>query len=442
MDTKTKNHRFVQNRRQWLGSTAGGFGVLAFHAILASESQAQARVSNPLAPRHPHHDARAKRVIFLNMEGGPSAQETFDPKPGRSIFRFQRHGQSGLTVSEQLPHLGTHVDKLCVLKGMHSDSSEHINASIQLHCGKSLISRPSMGSWITYGLGSENENLPGFIILNPSKVGAGAKVYGNSFLPGIFGGTPISRSLAVSDTTNKLMDTDARRAVLDRVQQRTRALMENHRGDAGLDGLLNSYELGFRMQTALPELLDIRQESRQTLDHYGVGSGPTDSFARQCLAARRMSEAGVRFIELVHSSWDHHSGLAKLLPDRCREIDQPIAALLDDLSKRDLIKDTLVLWGGEFGRLKTAHHKNGGSGHNNRGYTMWMAGGGVRAGFAYGATDEDGHEAISGRIHTHDLHATMLHLLGLNHEELTYRYAGRDFRLTDVHGRIAKEILA
>ena len=432
----------IQNRRQWLGRTAGGLGVLAFHAMLASELEADSSPSNPLAPRKTHHHARAKRVIFLNMEGGPSAQETFDPKPGRSIFNFQQHGQSGLPISEQFPHLGKHVDKLCVLKGMHSDSSEHINASIQLHCGKSLISRPSMGSWITYGLGSENENLPGFIILNPSKVGAGAKVYSNAFLPGIFGGTPISKSLTVSDTTNGLMNADARRAVLDRAQQRTRTLMRDHPRDAGLNGLLNSYELGFRMQTALPELLDIRNESRQTQEAYGVGKSPTDSFGRQCLAARRMSEAGVRFIELVHTSWDHHSGLAKLLPDRCREIDQPIAALLGDLAERDLLEDTVVLWGGEFGRLRTAHHKNGGSGHNNRGYTMWMAGGGVKSGFAYGQTDENGHEAISGRMHTHDLHATLLHLLGLDHEELTYRYAGRDFRLTDVAGSVVTEILS
>ncbi|MCS7467630.1 DUF1501 domain-containing protein [Stieleria sp. ICT_E10.1] len=263
----------------------------------------------------------------------------------------------------------------------------------------------------------------------------------NAFLPGIFTGTAISRSLELADATNPQLDRAAQRALLDRVQARTRVQSERHQQDGQLAGLLNSYELGFRMQNALPELLNLGRESQRTLDAYGVGKKPTDDFARQCLAARRMSEAGVRFIELVHKSWDHHSEIVRLLPDRCREIDQPIAALLDDLTRRDLLEDTLLLWGGEFGRTKSAHHKGGGSGHNNKGYTMWMAGGGTTPGFSYGQTDEDGWEAIEGRIHTHDLHATMLHLLGLDHTKLTYRYSGRDFRLTDIAGTVVKEIL-
>ena len=424
-------------------SAVGGLGALALQFLLASEANAEDSTSgNPLSPRDPHFRGTAKRVIFLNMEGGPSAQETFNPKPGRSIFKFNQSGDSGLQVSELLPQIATQADRLCMLHGMYSDSAEHISASIQLHCGKQLSSRPSMGSWVTYGLGSENQDLPGFIILNPSTVGAGSKLFGNAFLPGVYTGTAISKSLQLSDATNSRMNAAAQRAMLDRAQARTHLRGLEHQQDGQLSGLINSYELGFRMQNSLPELLDLSHESQPTLKAYGIGQQPTDEFGRQCLAARRMSEAGVRFIELVHKSWDHHSEIAKLLPDRCREIDQPVAALLNDLSERGLLKDTLVLWGGEFGRTASAHHKGGGSGHNNKGYTMWMAGGGVRPGFSFGQTDEEGWEAIEGRIHTHDLHATMLHILGLDHTKLTYRYSGRDFRLTDVKGQVVKEVLS
>ena len=433
----------IYGRRNLLQYAAAGLGMIALQALFAERLTAQkTEGKNPLAPKSPHYPSKAKRVIFLNMEGGPSAQETFNPKANHSIFNFKQHGESGLPVSELWPHVANHVDKLCMLHGMHSDSAEHISASIQLHCGKQLSSRPSMGSWVTYGLGSENEDLPGFIILNPSTMGAGSKLYGNAFLPGIFSGTAVGKSLELSDAANPRMSQAAQRALLDRAQSRTRRQIARHVQDGQLEGLLNSYELGFRMQNSLPELLDISRESQQTLATYGIGKKPTDDFGRQCLAARRMSEAGVRFIELVHKSWDHHSEIAKLLPDRCREVDQPISGLLGDLSQRDLLKDTLVLWGGEFGRTASAHHKGGGSGHNNKGYTMWLAGGDVRQGFSFGQTDEEGWEAIDGRIHTHDLHATMLHLLGLDHTKLTYRYSGRDFRLTDVHGRVVEEILS
>ena len=422
-------------RRRFLKHAGVGIGSLAFHSLLSANE-------NPLAVRAPHLVARARRMIFLNMEGGPSAQETFNPKPSISLFAFRQHGQSGLPVSEHFPHLAKQVDKLCMLHGMHSDSPDHINAFIQLHCGKAMGSRPSMGSWVTYGLGSQNQDLPGFVILNPSRTGAGSKLYSNAFLPGIYAGTPIGKSLELTDSANPDMTSDAQRRMLDRAQLRNRSLKSEHENDQQLNGLLNSYELAFRMQTALPDLLDVSRESQSTREAYGVGRQPTDDFGRQCLAARRMSEAGVRFIELTHTTWDHHSGQAELLPQRCREVDQPIAALLDDLEERGLLEETLVLWGGEFGRTKTAKHQNGGSGHNNKGYTMWMAGGGVKAGFAYGQTDEEGWEAIHERVHTHDLHATILHLLGLDHERLTYRFAGRDFRLTDVSGNVVKEILA
>ena len=423
----------LRHRRSFLQQASAGFGYLAFQSLLAGE--------NPLAPRPSHQPARAKRIIFLNMEGGPSAQETFNPKADLSIFKFAQHGQSGLPISEHFPHVAKHADKLCVLNGMHSDSPDHINAFIQLHCGKSMGSRPSLGSWITYGLGSENQNLPGFVILNPSKNGAGSKLYSNAFLPGIYAGTPISRSLELSDSTNDRMNHTGQRALLDRAQARTRFLLPRHEQDQQLNGLLNSYELAFRMQSALPKLLDVQREPSSVRDAYGVGKPFTDDFARQCLAARRLAEADVRFIELTHTTWDHHSGLAELLPQRAREVDQPIGALLEDLSRRGLLDDTLVLWGGEFGREKTAKHRNGGSGHNNKGYTMWLAGAGVKPGIAYGQTDDDGWEAVTGRVHTHDLHATLLHLLGLDHERLTYRFAGRDFRLTDIAGNVVTEIL-
>lgn len=433
-------------RRRLLTSTAAGFASLAFRSLLAQEATAHSvhppTTANPLAPRKPHHAATAKRVIFLNMEGGPSAQETFNPKPGRSIYRFRPSGQSGLPVSELLPRLSQQVDHLCLLHGMHSDSAEHIAASIQLHCGKQQSSRPSLGSWVTYGLGSQNADLPGFIILNPSTVGAGSKLFASAFLPGIYAGTAVDRSLQLSDAKNDRMGRAAQRSLLTRVQTRTKRNSLSHSEDGQLEALINSYELGFRMQNSLPALLDLSRETKQTQQNYGVGQAPTDEFARQCLAARRMSEAGVRFIELVHKSWDHHSQIQTLLPDRCREVDQPIAALLADLDERGLLRDTLVLWGGEFGRTASAHHKGGGSGHNNRGYTMWMAGGGVRPGFAFGQTDDDGWEAIAGKVHTHDLHATLLHLLGLDHTQLTYRYSGRDFRLTDVAGTVVQEVMA
>ena len=437
-----KNELRLESRRRFLMRASGGIGGLAFQAMLTREAARAGEAHGPLAPKQPHFAARASRVIFLNMDGGPSAQETFNPKPDRSLFQFNQHGQAGLPVSELFPHLARHTEKLCLLHGMHSDSPDHINAAIQLHCGKHLSSRPSMGSWVTYGLGNENENLPGFITLNPSSKGAGAKLYGNAFIPAIYAGTPIDQSLELSDARNELMNRPEQRALLDRVQLRNRNLLQRHERDSHLNGLLNAYELAFKMQSALPELLDVRRESRRVLDAYGVGKQATDAFARQCLAARRMSEAGVRFIELPHGTWDHHSSIGKLLPQRCAEIDQPIAALLEDLSQRGLLDETLILWGGEFGRTKTEKDKrDGGSGHNNKGYTMWLAGGGVKGGFAHGQTDEEGWEAIEGRVHIHDLHATMLHQLGLDHERLTYRYAGRDFRLTDVHGKLVREII-
>ena len=377
------------------------------------------------------------------MDGGPSSLETFNPKPELSVFPSQQHGESGLRIANLFPHLSEHADDLCLLHGMHCDSPDHINASLQLHCGKHLSSRPSMGSWIVYGLGTENENVPGFITINPSSKGAGAKLYNNSFIPAVYAGTPIGDRLLLSDSKNATLTRNEQRRVLERAQSRNRQLLDRHQRNTALNGLLSSYELAFRMQIELPSLLDVDEESRSTLDAYGIDKGATDMFGRQCLLARRLCEAGVQFIEITNGTWDHHSNIRSLLPQKCLETDRPIAALLNDLKQRDLLKDTLVLWGGEFGRTMTEKEKaSGGSGHNNKGYTMWMAGGGVKSGYAYGQTDDEGWEAVEGRIHTHDLHATLLHLLGLDHEELTYGFAGRDFRLTDVAGNVVKEILA
>ncbi len=434
--------RFSPSRRQFLKQKAAGFGYLAFQSLLTSQALTESN-NKPLLPRASHFEPLAHRVIFLNMDGGPSAHETFYPKPGGSFSKFHTYGQSGLAMSEWFPHLSKHADKLCMLHGMYCDSPDHINAAIQLHCGKHLSSRPSMGSWVTYGLGNENQNLPGFIIINPSSKGAGSKLYGNAFIPAIYAGTPIGASLKLSDAENSLLNRQVQKALLRRVQQRNLRSLETRSHDSHLNGLLNSYELAFKMQSELPELLDVLREPQSILKAYGVGKRKTDSFARQCLAARRLCESGVRFIEISHGNWDHHSSIAKLIPERCAEIDQPIAALLQDLSMRGLLQDTLVLWGGEFGRTKTElDKKDGGSGHNNKGYTMWLAGGGVKGGFSFGQTDEEGWEAVEGRVHTHDLHATILHLLGLDHERLTYRFAGRDFRLTDVNGSVVTDIIA
>ncbi len=440
-------HLTGPSRRRFLQLASCGFGSLALADIL----QAEGRAANPLAPRPPHFEPRAKRVIFLNMQGGPTAQETFDYKPRVSNFQFKQQGEAGLWISELFPHLAAQADKLCVLQGMHTNSPVHNAASIQLHTGNFQFARPSMGSWVLYGLGSENENLPGFISLAPTAQWGGPKLYDSAFLPATFQGTPLGsgRSLgreSASNVSGSAFTRAEMRTILDRVQQRNQMALLSDEHDPRLNGLIQSYELAFRMQEHLPEVLDWSKETAGTIEQYGIRSGaPTENFGRQCLVARRLAEAGVRFIELYHANWDDHTDLFRELPKHCREVDLPIAALLTDLAQRDLLQDTLVLWGGEFGRTPTAKgdfnaRRGGETDHNIQGYTMWLAGGGTKAGFAHGQKDEHGIEAVEGRVHLHDLHATLLHLLGLDHEKLTYRYAGRDFRLTDVHGRVVKAI--
>jgi len=473
------------SRRDMLKNAGCGFGYLALAGLcghlfggssaLASVPGAATGYQSPLAPKTPHFAARAKRVIFLFMQGGPSHLDTFDYKPklqqddgksasgrGRllaSPFKFGRHGSNGLWVSELFPYLARHADDLCVLNGMHTDNPAHPQATIQLHTGSATFVRPSVGAWVLYGLGTENQDLPGFVTINPPGALGGAQNYGSAFLPATYQGTRVDGG-GIADVRNRTVPPALQRRQLDLVQSMNRDMVVKTGPSEQLDGLIESFELGFRMQGTVPELMDISDESPETLELYGINpSGPAmpagprrgggmggarrggDGFARSCLMARRFAQAGVRFIEVTHGGWDQHDNLVENLTRNCQATDRAIAALLTDLKRTGLLKDTLVLWGGEFGRTPGAQNDNGRN-HNNRGYTMWMAGGGVKGGLVYGKTDEYGAEAVEGKVHTHDLHATVLHLLGLNHERLTYRYAGRDFRLTDVYGNVVKEILA
>jgi hypothetical protein len=457
------------NRRNFLTTTSSGFGYLALQALAQAEATA-------LAPKQTHFAARAKHVIFLCMQGGPSHLDMLDYKPKlvtdtgksapaaaggrgqapllRSPWKFKQHGRSGLWISELLPQLSTQADELCLLRSMYTDVPAHPQAFAQMHTGSSQFIRPSLGSWSLYGLGTLNSNMPGFIALN-SPVNAG-RAYGNAFLPAVYQGTKIGASrgglgmrrmagvgeTGLNNVSNPRLKLEAQRTQLDFIHALNQAQLKEHNdAHTEMEGLIDSYELAFRMQTEIPQVMSIEKESATTKALYGVGKEPTDAFGKQCLMARKLIEAGVRFVEVNHGNWDHHRNLKNSLENNCAEIDLPISGLLTDLKQRDMLKDTLVIWGGEFGRTP---HSQGADGrdHNNKGFTMFMAGGGVKGGFSYGATDEYGYEAVENRMHIHDWHATVLALLGLDHEKLTYKYAGRDFRLTDVYGSVAKEIFA
>ncbi|MFG0296058.1 MAG: DUF1501 domain-containing protein [Maioricimonas sp. JB045] len=450
------------NRRQMLKSATCGLGYLAFASLCQQEAQA-----GPLAPRQPHHPPRARRMIFLHMRGGPSAMETFEYKPelnrregeaGKankrklvaSKWNWKRRGESGLWVSDLVRHQAEHADDLCVLSGMHTDIANHTPAMLQLHTGSFAFTRPSMGAWLLYGLGSENQNLPGFVSICPPLINGGTKNYGAAFLPAVYQGTAIGdiktpvRKAKIGNIRNPQYTSTLQREQLDVIQALNERMARRDPSDSQINGVIESYELAFRMQSELPAVMNLSDETPATLESYGIGDGnPSDNFGRQCLLARRMIEAGVRHVEVCDEFWDQHGGLVKGHNARAAATDQPIGALLTDLKQRGMLDDTLVVWGGEFGRTPdTARKDFDGRDHNARGYTMWLAGGGVKGGFQYGATDELGYEAVEGRVHLHDLHATILHLMGLDHTQLTYRYAGRDFRLTDVHGRVVNEILA
>jgi hypothetical protein len=459
------------SRREFLHRTACGFGALAL-AGLAAEAH--------VAPR-PHHPARAKRIIFLFMQGGVSHVDSYDYKPRliaddgkqlpfddaralantgargtnrrvmKPLWKFAPQGQCGRWVSDLFPEVNRHVDDLCFLHGLHTEGVAHGPATLFLHCGSTNFVRPSMGSWVLYGLGSDNRNLPGFVTIAPSAGNGGARNYGNAFLPAVYQGTPVGKAggsaadATIRDLTSSLSPA-ARQDTFGLLRELHAEQLRRTPGDAELEAVAESYELAWRMQQYAPDVLDLSGESAETLRLYGVGEKATDTFGRQCLMARRLCEAGVRYVQVTYGdnsanpAWDQHSNLPKH-GDHAKAVDRPIAGLLADLKRRGLLEDTLVWWGGEFGRTPYAEGNGTGRDHNPGGFTAWLAGGGVKPAFAYGATDEYGHQAVADKVHVHDLHATILHLLGLNHERLTYRYAGRDFRLTDVHGRVVQEIL-
>jgi len=462
-------------RRNMLQRTAAGFGYIALQALLGKE-HAQAAVENPVAPKLTPFPARAKRIVFLFMKGGPSHVDTFDPKPLlqrddgkpypfaqprvqfaetgkllKSPWSFKQYGQSGLPVSELFPNVAQHVDDLCILRSVYGTNPAHGGACLKLHTGSDTQVRPSMGSWVLYGLGSENENLPGFITICPTLAHGGVNNWGAAFLPAYCQGTPIGNASIPADKAlvrhirNDSVSSELQRKQLDFLSKVNREQLELTGPDLALEGRINSFELAYRMQSTMPEAQDVNNESEATKKLYGMDHPVTENFGRQCLMARRFLERGVRFVQVTHSDgevqWDQHSALYKGHTKHAAEVDKPIAGFLQDLKSRGLLEDTLVLWGGEFGRTPTAQGGDGRD-HNPNGFTMWMAGGGVKPGIAYGSTDDYGYFAQEDKIHIHDLHATMLHLLGLNHEKLTYRYAGRDFRLTDVEGRVVKEIFA
>jgi len=448
------------SRRSLLRTAGAGFGYVALAGLLGrSGGQALAAPAiSPLLPKAPRLPAKAKRVIFLFMEGAMSGVDTIDYKaelqkndgkggPGggklvASRFSFKQYGQTGSWFSELLPNIATHADKFCWLRGLHTDTPAHPQAVVQLHTGSAnaALTRPSMGSWLLYGLGTENQDLPGYVTINPSPNFGGAVNYGSAFLPAHFQGTRISDTGYLpnlqASTATKLQ-----RRQLDLVQSMNRDFSAQPGAPDPVESIISSYELAFRMQGKVPELLDISKEPLHVREAYGVSDGPKGSFARQCLMARRLSEAGVRFVEICHPGWDHHNNLHQGLIDRTRAVDQATGALLADLEQRGLLEDTLVLFGSEFGRQPTAQGVDGRD-HNITGYSMFLAGAGVKKGYTHGATDDLGIKAVDGRMHTNDLHATLLALMGLDHEELTYRYAGRDFRLTDVAGEVQRDIFA
>jgi len=453
-----KTHPFL-TRRHMLQRTLGGFGYTAL-ATLAHQAAAADRLGS-LAAKAPHFPAKAKRVISLFMSGAPSHVDMFDYKPeltkrngqevsyGRaqskllaSPWEFKQRGESGMWISDLMPHLANHADDLCILNGMTTPIASHTGGVPMMHTGNFQTVRPAIGAWSLYGLGSENTNLPGYIAMNPL-ANVGQHNHGSAFLP-----ASMQATLLAADKDEPMphlapphQSSAQQRRQLELLSNFNRALLNKDVANTELEGLIHSYELAFQMQSSVPGLVDLKTESAATLKAYGIGGKATDSFPRQCLLARRFAEAGVRFIEIGTDGWDHHSSLKTRLAESCAAIDQPIAALLADLKARDMLKDTLLVWGGEFGR--TPHSQlSGGRDHNIGGFTMWMAGAGVKPGHVHGATDDIGEKAVEGKMTVHDLHATILHLIGLDHEQLSYRYSGRDFRLTDSKGSVVKEIIA
>ncbi|MEI6793988.1 MAG: DUF1501 domain-containing protein [Verrucomicrobiota bacterium] len=459
------------SRRQMLQRTACGFGALAFHNLLQAAGTPAAPYANGITPK-------AKRVIFLFMQGGPSQIDLFDPKSfindrhGKSIDSPLRkeitqvgtekflalgtqapvrpRGKSGMMISDLLPHLATVADDICLLRGMNADNPQHAGATQQFHTGTFTEVRPSMGSWISYGLGTENQNLPSFVTIHPQ----GIRTYDNAFLPAAHQGTSLTvpasaQSLPIENLGNASESEAIQRKRLDLIQRMNRRLKSDVVGDESMEGMIKSMELAFRMQTTTPEIVDLSKESKATLDLYGVGGKETDKFGRACLLARKLSESGVRFVQVSIGGWDHHGDIRGNLPKLCAQTDQPVAALIKDLKSRGLLEDTLVIWSGEFGRTPWSQDLSGkspidkhGREHQPESFCSWMAGGGIKGGLTFGESDEMGYRTVAGKVHVHDLHATILHLLGVDHLKLTARHLGRDFRLTDVYGDVVKEIIA
>jgi hypothetical protein len=462
------------SRRQMLQRCANGFGAVALTSMLAAESQA---VAPPLSLGGLHHPAKARSVIFLYMDGGPSQVDTFDPKPmlqkyngknpheifkveptqfdnvGKvmaSPWKFQKHGESGIEISSLFPHVAKHADKLCVIRSMIAKFPEHTSANYFLHTGSPLQGRPSMGAWMGYGLGSLNKNLPGFIVLNGGLIPPGGLDNFNSgFLPAAYQGSIFRPGDNPVANLRRIEAAEHRQtSKLDLIRQLDRKVSERFGGEDAIESAIANHETAFRMQTAVPELIDIKGESQATKKLYGLEEKytPTQIYARQCLIARRLVERGARFIELTCPSvgtdrWDQHGGLKSGHEKNCQAVDQPIAALLHDLHTRGLLKTTLVIWAGEFGRTPFAQGGDGRD-HNQYGFSIWMAGGGIKGGTVYGETDEWGYKAVKDKVEIHDLHATMLHLLGVDHKRLTFRFGGRDMRLTDVHGEVIGPVIA
>ncbi len=467
----------MTNRRKFLASLGSGFGMVALQHLLSQDGYGA--IGNPMAPKAPQFPGKAKRVIFLFMEGAPSQMDLFDPKPalqqwhGKSLpssltkdlklafikptatilgspRTFQKYGPQGMDISDLLPHTASIAGDLCFVRSMHSDQFNHHPGQLKLFTGHNQVGRPAMGSWVTYGLGSESQNLPGFVVLSSgSGTSGGSDNFSSGFLPTTYAGTPFRSTgdpiLYLKNPEG--IDAAKQRARLDALRD-LNEMRQAATGDEEISSRIHSYELAFRMQSSSPELLDFSTESQATKDMYGIGQEATNAYGTNCLLARRMIERGVRFVMLMHGSWDHHSSINTGLPKQCKTTDQPAAALIRDLKQRGLLEDTLVVWGGEFGRTPMSEFRrpedasNAGRDHNPNGYTMWMTGGGIKTGQVIGKTDDFSFNILEDKVDINDLQATMLHLLGFDHTKLTYRFMGREFRLTDVHGHVVEKMLA
>ena len=473
---KERAMSMTMNRRELLRKTACGFGGLALSGMIAESAAA----ANPLAQDIPHLPPRARRVIFVFLAGGPSQGDLFAPKayitskhgqaikspvgddgqlrvgvaqflPMAPVKPVRPRGQSAMMMSDLLPNLSGVADNLCLLRAMVADNKAHAPATLQFHTGHIFEARPSMGAWLGYGLGTENRDMPSYISIHPPGDG---RTYGAGFLPAIHQGTPLrvpgkDGEVAITNLRDPDIKADLQRRRLDFLQRVNRRLLDRVKTDSQMEGIIESFELAFRMQAKTPGLVDLSRETKQTLEMYGIGGGDSDLNGRACLMARRLSEAGVRFVQVTMGGWDHHGDIRTALPRSCGKADQPIAGLIHDLSRRGLLEDTLVMVSGEFGRTYWSQDLSGaspsekhGREHQQESFCTLRAGGGIKAGLVYGETDDFGYKPVQGRVHLHDLHATLLHLLGIDHERLTYPHHGRDYRLTDVYGRVIHDILS